>query len=507
MPTPDQIRRVSYMGRLYGLKIPVLPVCRGHQSPGYLLAQLIYDRPPLSLCHGPRGSGKSLLSGLASYQLGQAFPEFEAKILGGSEAQSRQIYRAMELFRKARPEANAIKEMLKTEAYFHSGARVEMLTASDKSVRGPHVPQLYLDEVDEMESEIRESSFGMAMRKGEMESSISMTSTWHKVAGPMAELMRQAREESRFPVITFCMFEVLERCPDERSGPALENCPTCPLFQWCHADREDDPLRRPKAKRSCGHYSIESLIQKTLLSNRVFSSDYLSLEPRAESAWFTEFSDAQHVSESAEYRPGAQFHVSIDPGVHTGAVWFQSRISRDRTQADVNVFGDYYAEGVGAYDNARAIVERTSELTGSSIRDATVSMDPAGRQKTSVGPTVVGEYKRADCLGRFLTINEWPWIGQGRPKADTLAIIESLLKSASGVVSLRIHPRCKHLIAALKSYERARSPDGQSLDYPKDPQHPAEEAIDALAGGLTLEMPDGRAPAPDFRSVPANRVI
>jgi hypothetical protein len=45
------------------------------------------------------------------------------------------------------------------------------------------------------------------------------------------------------------------------------------------------------------------------------------------------------------------------------------------------------------------------------------------------------------------------------------------------------------------------------MDYPKDPQHPFEELVDPLAGGLKLEFPQGREPAsPAMTFVHAGRL-
>ena len=89
-----------------------------------------------------------------------------------------------------------------------------------------------------MDTDIRESAMGMCMgsrrrRRGRetvregLPASVIMTSTCHRVNGPMAQLIEQA-EAGDFPLYTMCVFEVLERCPDERSGPRLEKCPECP---------------------------------------------------------------------------------------------------------------------------------------------------------------------------------------------------------------------------------------------------------------------------------------
>ena len=52
---------------------------------------------------------------------------------------------------------------------------------------------LKLDEIDEIEPEIREAAMGMAMEKHGCTASVLMTSTWHRVAGPMAELIDRGR--------------------------------------------------------------------------------------------------------------------------------------------------------------------------------------------------------------------------------------------------------------------------------------------------------------------------
>jgi len=41
------------------------------------------------------------------------------------------------------------------------------------------------------------------------------------------------------------------------------------------------------------------------------------------------------------------------------------------------------------------------------------------------------------------------------------------------------------------------------MDYPDDPQHPHEDLVDPLCGGLKLEFPKGRTPPPRLRSVNA----
>ena len=457
------------------------PVCPGHSSPLDGLVAWIYDRPSLSLTIGPRGGGKSFLAGLATHIESQRYDRHGTKILGGSLAQSRQIYAAIDEFNRARP--GAIAQLAKESTRYHTGSVVEVLAASSKSVRGPHVPTLRLDEVDEILPELRESAMGMCMARGGVNASVSMTSTWHRVGGPMSGLVDQAAA-GKFPLWRYCLFEVLERCPEERSGAHLERCPACPLQRWCHAT--DDA---PKAKRSRGHYSIDSAIQKVIATSlRVFESDYLCAGPKADGLWFPAFSSTTHVTTAAEYDPSLPVGLGIDSGVFTGSVFAQVAKSKVKTQPDqVRVFADSLVENVPAESVGRALKELAR--TRCEGRLDVIATDPAGGARNPVGPSVIAEYERAG----LKPLRRWPV----RPVSDGLALLDSFITPASGPPQLLIHPRCTALIRALEGYHRAKRA-GQWQDYPEDPQHFAEDMVDALRGLLTELYPDGRAPVPVF---------
>jgi hypothetical protein len=489
-----------------GVSVARDAVCAGHTAPFGLFARQVLERPSLALWHGPRGSGKSFLSAIDTHLASRFNPRHGTRILGGSLSQSRQIYQALEEVVRdgcgvLGGDGGTLKSLLTTVARYGNGSSIEMLAASPTSVRGPHVASLKLDEVDEIEPEIREAAMGMAMEKRGVRSSILMTSTWHRVGGPMAELMERGRAGD-FPVDTYCVFEVLERCPDERSGPNLERCPECPLVRWCHADRDQHPSGLPKAKRSSGHYTIDSLIQKVkAVSARVFASDYLCLGPKAGGVWFTMFDEQLHVTVKAEFHPHFPVHISIDSGVYTGAVWFQIRPRLNGKGVEVTVFADYLSEGLSAETSATRIRRQSETLCGIGWDRARVSTDPAGDSRTAVGPTVRGEYERAGLKGRN-GLESWP---HGK-KADGLQLVEALLKSADDTISLTIHPRCRHLVLAMQCYRRAKR-GTQWMDYPADPDHPHEDMIDPLCGGLKLEFPESRAPAPNLRHVHARNLF
>lgn len=483
---------------LTGVALARSPVCRGHHAPYDYFESLFYDRPPLALVLGPRGGGKSFLSALDTHLRSRWSPGHGTLVLGGSRAQSSQVFGALRDLVRHGHDEDVVARLLKDGATYTNGSEVAILAASPTSVRGPHVASLKLDEVDEIDPEIREAAMGMCMNRRGESASVVMTSTWHRVGGPMSELMERA-EAGRFPLYRFCVFEVLERCPDERSGPRLEKCPSCPLMPWCHDDRDAHPSGLPKAKRSAGHYGIDALIQKVQATSlRTFEADYLCRGPRADGLWFAGFDESAGVTERAEYDPALPVHLAIDPGVFTGAVFFQrARASGPSGPSEeVRVFADYLAENEPAERNARALVELARVRCHGRIDAAWC--DPSGGSRTPIGPTVLGELERGGLRG----LRPWP---RGTV-ADGLALVESFVQPSDGRPRLLLHPRCAALARAIRSYRRARR-GGQWQDYPEDPQHPHEDLLDALRGGLRALYPEGRKPQADLPRIAARRIF
>lgn len=476
-----------------GVRVASAHVCVGHSPPLDWLSAMWLRRPDQSLVLGSRGSGKSFLSAVLTHLESRFNPGMGTRILGGSKSQSLQIFEALSqaVVDGAGPgghDRHAIRRLLTDKAVYRNGSQVAILAASRTSVRGPHVASLRLDEVDEIDPDLRESSLGMCMSMRGVPAAVGLTSTWHRVGGPMAELVERGKN-AEFPAWTTCTFDVLERCPPGRSGPYVggdalyELCPGCALRPWCHSERDRNG-GRALAKLAHGHYAIGSLIQKAKsVSRRTFDADYLCKGPKADGLWFTGWDESANVTPDAEYDPALPVHLSVDSGVFTGAVFFQTRTGPDGDRS-VHVFADYLAEGRTAETAARELLALAGTHCGG--RHEKVSTDTAGGARNPVGPSVLEEYRRVGLRGRF-GLDCWP-VG---PVADSLALLEGLIRSADGTVSLTVHPRCKALITALANYRRAKR-GGQWQDYPADPAHPHEDMIDALRGGLKVEMPEGR---------------
>jgi hypothetical protein len=224
---------------------------------------------------------------------------------------------------------------------------------------------------------------------------------------------------------------------------------------------------------------------------------YAEILEITDGAWFPTFSVARHVSIKAEYQTGLTVRAAIDAGTsrHTGAVFFQVR-QMPAGWPLVTVFGDYYDAGRFSAENAVAIYQRCREL--SYAGPDLVRLDPASSAKTAIGPTAFNEYARI--FTERITAR-WP----SHPVIDGLDQIAVMLGTPSEQPRIVIHPRCTHLIYAFQNYRRAER-GGEFLDTPLDPQHKAEDLMDALRGGIRDAIPEGRKTPPDLRTISARQL-
>ena len=128
-----------------------------------------------------------------------------------------------------------------------------------------------------------------------------------------------------------------------------------------------------------------------------------------------------------------------------------------------------------------------------------VRLDPAASAHSGVGPAAYGEYERI--FGRRL-VAYWPQHGV----VDGLDTIELLLGPEGREPDLIIHPRCTNLIAAFNGYSHAERA-GEFMPWPKLLDHPHEDLMDALRGGIRDAMPEGRRGPSGLRRVPGQQVF
>jgi hypothetical protein len=244
---------------LWGVVIPRHTVCPEHVAPFEVFADAYFNRgdDSITLWHGSRGlSGKSFM--LSILGLTKAFLlGTDVNLLGGSLAQSTNIHEHM---RSAMESSSAPKYMIETEAQYliklSNGARIRPLTASQKTVRGPHPPFLLLDEIDEMDINILDAALGQPMpQKNYLGDIIKpytvLCSTWQNPEGTFTEVRRRF-EERGLPIKTWCYRESAN-----------------PIDGWL----TEETIESKKREISKEMWRVEYELGEPSIGNRAFDSD------------------------------------------------------------------------------------------------------------------------------------------------------------------------------------------------------------------------------------------
>lgn len=199
----------SLVHALWGVHIPQHKVCAEHVAPFDWFADAFFARTPIAIALGSRGlSGKSYA--MAALGLTQAVVlGSDVNLLGGSMAQSQNLHEHMRRSWNSPGAPNyMVTDSTMTAIKFTNGAVIHPLTASQKTVRGPHPARICLDEVDEMDYEILQSALGQPMPQKnwlgvQIPAATSMTSTLQYADGSMAKELRRVKELG-LPTYSWC---------------------------------------------------------------------------------------------------------------------------------------------------------------------------------------------------------------------------------------------------------------------------------------------------------------
>ena len=203
--TPRVLAEFIYYA--FGVRIPNVRVCKHHSTPWEALCQAYFCWSPVTVWKASRGlGGKSyllaLLGVLEAITLGS-----DVNILGGSGQQSKNVLRySGAFFNYHSAPKGYLDSEVKTETRLTNGALIMALTASQKSVRGPHIPRLRLDEIDEMDLAILDAALGQPMSSAKVDAQTVLSSTHQYAEGPMTEIIRRAAMKD-WPVNEWCYRE------------------------------------------------------------------------------------------------------------------------------------------------------------------------------------------------------------------------------------------------------------------------------------------------------------
>ena len=272
-----------------------------HTSPFRAVSDIITTRVNNYIVWANRGGSKTYaVGGFPTWYRSIRNPFMQTRILGGSESQSKLGYEAMrDFFRITDTEDTYLKPpgLMKTSANFINGSEVAILTASTKSVRGPHPQVLLLDEVDEMDEEVYESALSQPQTRYGISASMGIFSTNHQVAGLMDVAVARALDQG-YPVDKYCIWECLESCRDY-------DCP-CKLAPWCPG---------PHMREANGYYKIKDFIDKlSLLAVSTLERDWFCVKRGLGDLVYEQEYDPRINDVGIPLRLDAPVDISIDFG-------------------------------------------------------------------------------------------------------------------------------------------------------------------------------------------------
>ena len=290
-------------------------------------------RPPTdSVVWANRGGGKTFLGAVAT-ALDLIFkPGIEVRILGGSAEQGRRMHEHLrKVFENETLEHLLDGRTTDSRVRLKNRSRVEILSHSERSVRGVRVQKLRCDEVDLFDKDLWEAAQLVTRSASpipgpwgdEVKGSIEVLSTMHVPMGHdvvrwsrtapasasggrrvpqtprlseesarRASIIRHALAQGIEPqgtqskpsrvLFKWGVIDALEKC-----GPR-HACVTCPLHVECGG--------RAKLREIGGHMTIaDALVLKRRSSRSTWESEMLCREPSREGCVYPEFSRATHV--------------------------------------------------------------------------------------------------------------------------------------------------------------------------------------------------------------------
>jgi hypothetical protein len=394
-------------------------------------------------------------------------PGVQVRILAGSVDQASNMFRYLtDMARRPALRGVLARKPTPTRVELVNGSAVQVLSATSRAVRGQRVHKMRCDEVDEFEPAMwraaalttRSQRLGGVQVRGVIEA----ISTAHKPAGMMTRLIERSKLVSGVRVLRWNALDVAERCPPARP------CESCLIKDDC----------RGIAKHADGFVSIDDLVSAwRRSSNPMWGSEMLCRRPVQDHPVYPSFDptiggrhvmpvgpggggavlaaglDARHSyfweeraihwhARHIQPEPDDELLVAgMDFGLRNPFVMLWARLRPPADEADrgratlwnVDVVDEYVAHGRTMDENLRR-VERCGWP-----RPMWIGADPTGDQRNRhSGLTDI----------RLLRKRGYSVLHVRTQVVVGIEIIRRRLDRGT----LRIDPRCVHLIEAMRMY-------------------------------------------------------
>jgi len=430
-----------------GIRVPDRRICEGHSAPLDYLEHAFLDRGGNALVWACRGGGKTMLAAILTVLESVFERGLDTRILGGSLGQSRFMYEYVRRFLLSDAWRRDTRKVTRSYAKLRNGSRIKILPASDRAIRGVHVPRLRLDEIDEFRGDLFEAALLLPQSTERFPARVEMLSTLHRPFGIMSDLVDQVADKG-LQLFKWCLWEVIEHCRDR-------SCSRCPLSDDCQG----------KAKRARGYYSIDDAVaKKRLVSDEAWQSEMLCLRPSREGLFYKQYNEDMHVpTEPISYDPSMELYRTFDWGVNGPTVCLWIQVDGD---GRVYVIDELYQSGIAVSDMAQG-VRSYEEMRG--YRNVIRSYcDPTGL-------SYIMEFQKEGipCQGRREDG------GRSNVRFEGFETVRRFLKlDENGRPRMLVSPRCVNVRREFRTYHYPQTRFG--LNPSEEPAKVDDHAMDAL---------------------------
>ncbi|MCJ7667937.1 MAG: hypothetical protein MUP04_06625 [Anaerolineae bacterium] len=332
-----------FLERYLGLRIPDKRVCADHEAPFSFVADIFFGRVVDAVVWSCRSGGKSFNEALLTFLDSHFRPKCDTRVLAGSFYQGRQVYDAtLDFWQKPEWHQFLASELTKSETLLKNGSGYEVLTASQKSVRGPHPQRLKLDE---LARDLYDAALSQPQSRHGIPASLIMTSTMHRVYGLMQEVIDN-RHKMGLKLYKWCWLEVVDRCDEvcEKVQDPRSICHgrQCNLWEDCQG----------KAHDAAGYYAVEDVRKKKAqLPADTWESEWLVKRPTARDMVYDPEDLEAATSHEIAYDPAYPSFGMADPGFVNPTAFCVAQERGD----DVAVVEEWYWEQVLLSERVRRV--------------------------------------------------------------------------------------------------------------------------------------------------------
>ncbi len=426
----------ALLSRAFQLRIPQSPVMEEHNSPSDYISRAFFEASESAedlLVWAARGSGKTYLAAVATLLDLLFKPGIDIRILGGSLEQSSRMFRYLRDL-SAHPLALPLLKDKPTQRRLTlaNGSSAEILSQSQRSVRGIRPHKLRCDEVEEFDPDIWDAAQLVTrsadLPQGYVHGRIEALSTMHRPFGLMQKLVTDTAVNRT--IFRWGILDVIERCPTSRP------CKGCPLWEDCQG----------RAREAAGFVPVEDVVQQRLRSSReVWESEMLCQRPRRSDCVYARFDPTPAgphvVTQQPTHKETEQGYWigGMDFGMRSPLVmlWARTWLPADKEDRpehwQVCVVDEYAGSDRTLAEHEQAMREKGWPMP------RWLGVDPAGRQRSSqTGMSDVQWFRQAGYVMRY----------RQSYLQDGLEMIRRRLDHGT----LQIHTRCEKLIRALAEY-------------------------------------------------------